>query len=56
MISITAAICMAVGNVSFDDWDMLTSSFGCTGSFDPSSPPASSMARFEITSLTFMLV
>ena len=45
---------MAVGNVSFDDCDMFTSSFGWTGRFDPNSPPASSMARFEITSLAFM--
>ena len=49
-------MCIAVGNVSFDDCDMFTSSFGWTGFFDPSSPPASSMARFEITSLTFMFV
>ena len=51
-----AAMCMAVGNVSFDDCDMLTSSLGWIGFFDPSTPPAISMARFEITSLTFMLV
>ena len=45
---------MAVGKVSFDDWDMLTSSLGWTGSFEPSTPPASSMARLEMTSLAFM--
>ena len=49
-------MCIAVGKVSFDDWDMLTSSLGWIGFFEPSTPPASSMARFEITSLTFMLV
>ena len=52
----TAAMCIAVGNVSFDDWHMLTSSFGWTGFFEPSVPPASSIARFAITSLTFMFV
>ncbi len=52
----TAAMCMAVGKVSFDDWDMLTSSLGWTGVFDPMTPPASSMARLEMTSLAFMLV
>ena len=35
---------------------MLTSSLGWTGCFEPISPPASSMARFEITSFTFMFV
>jgi hypothetical protein len=54
--SSAAAMCIAVGNVSFDDCDMLTSSLGCTGCLEPSSPPASSMARLEITSFTFMLV
>ena len=52
----TAAMCMAVGKVSFDDCDMLTWSLGWTGVFDPSTPPASSMARLEMTSLAFMLV
>ena len=47
---------IAVGNVSFDDCDMFTWSFGCTGFLDPRSPPASSIARFEITSFTFMFV
>ena len=56
MICSTAAMCMAVGNVSFDDCDMLTSSLGWTGVFDPSTPPASSMARLAMTSLAFMLV
>ena len=49
-------MCIAVGNVSFDDCDMFTSSFGWTGFLLPSSPPASSIARLEITSLTFMFV
>ncbi len=49
-------MCIAVGKVSLDDWDMLTWSFGCTGSFEPRCPPAISIARFAITSLTFMLV
>ena len=54
--SSAAAMCIAVGNVSFDDCDMFTSSFGWTGFLDPRSPPASSIARFAITSLTFMFV
>ena len=33
---------------------MLTWSFGCTGFFEPISPPSISIARFEITSLAFM--
>jgi hypothetical protein len=56
VISSTAAMCMAVGKVSFEDWDMLTSSLGWTGTFDPISPPAISIARLEITSLAFMLL
>src|SRR5664280_146610 len=56
VISSTAAMCMAVGKVSLEDCDMLTSSLGCTGTLDPISPPASSMARLEITSLAFMLL
>ena len=36
--------------------DRLTSSFGWIGFFEPSSPPASSMARLAMTSLAFMLV
>ena len=49
-----AAMCIAVGKTSFDDCPRLTWSFGCTGSLDPISPPAISMARFEITSFAFM--
>ncbi len=47
---------MAVGKVSLDDCDMLTSSLGWIGTFDPITPPAISMARLEMTSLAFMLV
>ena len=35
---------------------MFTWSFGWTGTLEPITPPLSSMARFEITSLAFMLV
>ena len=49
-------MCMAAGNVSFEDCDMFTSSFGWTGFLLPITPPAISIARFEITSLTFMFV
>ena len=49
-------MCITVGKVSFDDWLRLTSSFGWIGFFEPSTPPASWIARFEITSLAFMLV
>ncbi len=52
----TAAMCIAVGNVSFEDWLLLTSSLGWTGFFEPSAPPMSSIARFAITSLAFMFV
>ena len=44
----------AVGNVSFDDWLMLTWSFGWIGVLPPRLPVASSLARPAITSLTFM--
>ncbi len=49
-------MCIAVGKVSFDDCDMFTSSLGWIGSLLPFLPPAASMARFAITSLTFMFV
>ena len=52
--AVTAATCMAVGKVSLEDCERLTSSLGWIGVLLPSSPPASSMARLEITSLTFM--
>src|SRR5437588_2395668 len=51
-----AAICIAAGNVSLDDCDMLTWSLGWIGFFEPISPPAISIAQLEMTSLTFMLV
>jgi len=53
-ISLTAAMFTAVGNVSLDDWPMLTSSLGWIGVLEPSSPPTSWMQRLLITSLTFM--
>ena len=56
MIAVAAAMCIAVGNVSLDDCDMFTWSLGCTGDFEPITPPGISIARFEMTSLTFMLV
>jgi hypothetical protein len=40
---------MAVGNVSLEDWPLLTWSLGCTGTLLPRRPPAISIARFEIT-------
>ena len=49
-----AAMCIAVGKVSLDDWPMFTWSLGWTGSCEPSVPPTSWMHRLEITSLTFM--
>ena len=51
----TAATCMAVGNVSLDDWAAFTSSFGCTGRLLPSGWPVSWLARLAMTSFTFML-
>src|SRR5262249_8197993 len=56
VIAIAAAICIAVGNESFDDWLMLTWSLGCTGFLAPSSPPNSWLARLAMTSLRFMLL
>ena len=50
----TTAMCMAVGKVSFEDWPRFTWSLGWTGFLEPSAPPASSMARLEMTSLAFM--
>ena len=49
-IAVTAAMCIAVGNVSLDDWDMFTWSLGWH-SFSPSI----SLARLAMTSLAFML-
>ena len=53
-VSSAAAMCIAVGKQSFDDWLMLTWLLGWTGVFEPISPPRISIARFEITSLAFM--
>src|SRR6516225_10382439 len=50
-----AAMYIAEGNVSFDDCDMFTWSFGCTGVLLPSGVPASWQHRLDTTSLTFML-
>ena len=52
----TAAMCIAVGKVSLEDWLRLTSSLGCTGCWVARRPPSSSLARLAITSLAFMLV
>jgi hypothetical protein len=49
-------MCIAVGKVSFDDCDMLTSSLGWTGVFVPSVPPASWIARFDEKSLGAMAI
>ncbi len=49
-------MCIAVGKVSLEDCERLTWSLGCTGDFEPSSPPSISIARLAITSLAFMLV
>ena len=45
-----AARCTEVGNTSFEDWEALTSSFGCTGRprrFDASDPSTSLMFMFD---------
>src|SRR5207302_11351223 len=55
-VSVAAAMCMAVGKVSLEDCDMLTSSLGWMGFLLPMTPPEISIARFEMTSLAFMLV
>ena len=55
-IAAASAMCITVGKVSFEDWLRFTSSFGWIGVFEPSSPPASWIARLAITSLAFMLL
>src|SRR5215468_5070864 len=50
-----AAMFIVEGNESFDDWAILTWSFGCTGVLLPTGVPASWQQRLEITSFTFML-
>ena len=47
-------MCIAVGNVSLEDWPMFTWSLGWTGCWEPSVPPTSWMHRLEMTSFTFM--
>jgi hypothetical protein len=54
--SYAVAMDMAVGKTSLLDWDMLQWSFGCTGVLLPTRPPSISIARLEMTSLTFMFV
>ena len=49
-----AAMCIAVGKLSFDDWLLLTWSLGWTGSLPPRLPVRISLARPAITSLAFM--
>mmetsp|Transcript_15280 Transcript_15280/g.35222 ORF Transcript_15280/g.35222 Transcript_15280/m.35222 type:complete len:201 (-) Transcript_15280:393-995(-) len=49
-------ICMAVGKESLLDCPMLTWSLGWTGDLVPTAPPRIWIARFDRTSLTFMLV
>ena len=51
-MAIAAASCIAVGIVSFEDWQRLTSSFGWTGL----SPPSLSEARRAMTSFMFVFV
>ena len=50
----TAAMCIAVGNVSFDDCAAVDVVVRMDRLLAPISPPASSIARFEMTSLAFM--
>ena len=48
------ATCTEVGNTSFEDWEALTWSLGCTSSSEPASFSAR-VARVASTSLVFML-
>ena len=54
-ISVTAAMCMTEGNVSLEDWPLLTWSLGWQTDLSPRAPPSSSAARLAMTSLAFML-
>jgi hypothetical protein len=54
LTAIPAAMCIAVGKLSFDDWPLLTWSLGWTGSLPPRLPVRISLARPAITSLAFM--
>ena len=40
LVATAAAMYITEGKVSFEDCDMLTWSFGCTGVFEPSGVPA----------------
>ena len=55
-ISSTVAMCITVGNASFDDCERFTSSFGWIGALPPRPAPASSLARPAMTSFAFMFV
>mmetsp|Transcript_8405 Transcript_8405/g.14463 ORF Transcript_8405/g.14463 Transcript_8405/m.14463 type:complete len:278 (+) Transcript_8405:234-1067(+) len=55
-ISYPVAMLIAVGKVSFDDCDILTWSFACTGFFEPNGKPSFWLERFASTSFMFMLV
>ena len=48
-MAMTAAMCIAVGKVSLEDWLMLMSSFGCSSFL-----PAISLPRLAMTSFAFM--
>uniref|UniRef100_A0A2P2MCV8 Fumarate hydratase 1 n=1 Tax=Rhizophora mucronata TaxID=61149 RepID=A0A2P2MCV8_RHIMU len=47
-------MCITVGNVSLEDCDLFTWSFGCTN-FSPDLRPRISAALLAITSLAFIL-
>jgi len=42
-------MCIAVGNVSLEDWDLFTWSLGWTGVLEPSFPPRISIALLLMT-------
>jgi len=54
-ISSTAAMCITVGNVSFELCPMLQWSLGWIGSLPPRVPVSASLARPAMTSFAFML-
>mmetsp|Transcript_11124 Transcript_11124/g.23867 ORF Transcript_11124/g.23867 Transcript_11124/m.23867 type:complete len:330 (-) Transcript_11124:314-1303(-) len=56
-VRLYAAMCIAVGKVSFEDWLLFTSSFGCsTFLASERAPPEMTCARYAITSFTFILL